>query len=74
MTMQLLKAEVTTVPLSECNTTYLEYDRQAINTAYRNGIDESQYCARDPNRRSDSCYGDSGMQYFNWIQILFRNE
>lgn len=26
----------------------------------RNGIDESQYCAHDPEGRKDSCQGDSG--------------
>lgn len=63
--MQLHKGEVTTVPLSECNDIYLEYDKQQDkSTIFRNGIDESQYCARDPRRKFDVCEGDSGMYYF----------
>lgn len=67
--MKLLKAEVTTVPLSECNETYLEYNKQAGNTLYKYGISESQYCASDPTGRSGSCHGDSGVYHYNRAQI-----
>lgn len=28
--------------------------------AFRSGVDQSQYCAQDPDRKRDSCEGDSG--------------
>lgn len=62
----MLKAQVTTVPLSECNQTYLNYNRQANHIMYRNGVKESHYCAQNPNERKGSCKGDSGgpLQFF----------
>lgn len=46
------------MPLDECNTKLLKnFPREP---AIRNGISESQYCAYDPNGKSDSCQGDSG--------------
>lgn len=56
----LLKTDLATVPLSQCNQTFLEYNRKGSNlSALQNGISESQYCAHDPNG-NDSCDGDSG--------------
>lgn len=57
---ELRKARVKTVSLSECNTTYLQYNQEANNDAFENGISKGQYCARDPDGRMDSCRGDSG--------------
>lgn len=51
------------MPLSECNSTLLNYTKTVSDVkAFRNGINEGQYCAYDPNEkdRSDSCQGDSG--------------
>lgn len=57
---QLFKAQVATVPLSECNATYLNYNAMAQSIGLQNGISENQYCARDPVGRRDTCKGDSG--------------
>lgn len=63
----LLKAILKTFPLAECTTTFLKYNEQANDAAFRNGISEGQYCAYDPTPRNkselrtDSCQGDSGM-------------
>lgn len=57
---ELLKIELKTVPLLECNTTLLQYNKDRDHAAFRNGIDESQYCAHDPLGKKDSCQGDSG--------------
>lgn len=56
----LLKTTLITMPLSQCNETLLEYNKKANQKAFRNGIDQSQYCAHDPAQNNDSCEGDSG--------------
>lgn len=48
------------MPLSECNRTFLEFNKQSSLAALQSGISESQYCAHDRPGRSDSCGGDSG--------------
>lgn len=48
------------MPLSQCNATLLEFNREKDLQALRNGISDSQYCAYDPNGEKDSCDGDSG--------------
>ena len=57
---ELLKIEIKTMALSECNKDLLEFNEKRNVPSFRNGIDGSQYCAYDPNGRSDSCQGDSG--------------
>lgn len=57
---ELLKIELNTLPLFECNKTLLEYNRARNLASFRGGIEKSQYCAHDPNGRRDSCQGDSG--------------
>lgn len=54
-----------TMPLSECNTTLLNYNERSNRKEFRDGIIEGQYCAWDSNGK-DSCEGDSGgpLQYF----------
>lgn len=59
----LNKAQVTTVPLSECNAVYLEHNKRAEIASYQNGIKESHYCARYPVRRRSSCIRNSGEYY-----------
>lgn len=54
--------------LSECNTVLL--DNMANWAAFRNGINDSFYCAWDPSRRRDSCFGDSGGP----LQIITPNQ
>lgn len=48
------------MPLAECNSTVLEFNRTPNLPAFRNGLDFGQYCAFDPNGVKDSCQGDSG--------------
>lgn len=48
------------MPLSECNTNLLDYNKDRNQAAFQSGVDESQYCAYDPIGRKDSCQGDSG--------------
>lgn len=56
----LLKTNVTSMPLSACNSTFAEYNRQVDHPSLRHGISDSQYCAYDPQARNDACQGDSG--------------
>lgn len=55
-----MKTNLFTMPLEQCNRTYLEYNKMANQKAFRNGISESQYCAYDPDGVRDTCPGDSG--------------
>lgn len=50
------------MPLAECNSILLQYNdnHNKSQPALRNGIDESQYCAYDPQGNGDSCQGDGG--------------
>lgn len=57
---ELLKVELKTLPLSECNATLLEYNEGRNLPIFKNGIEKSQYCAHDPDGKRDSCQGDSG--------------
>lgn len=56
----LRKIELVTMPLSECNETFWNYNKRNHLPPFRDGIDNSQYCAHDPIERKDSCQGDSG--------------
>lgn len=56
----LRKADLVTMPLAQCNSTVLEFNKVSNHKAFRNGISETQYCAYDPNGVRDSCQGDSG--------------
>lgn len=49
-----------TFPLSECNTTFLDYNEMINERPFRGGLSPGQYCAFDPERKRDSCIGDSG--------------
>lgn len=53
-------AEFVTVPLSECNQIYLDYNLGANHIQLKNGITESQYCAHNPNGKNDFGQGGSG--------------
>lgn len=55
-----MKIDLKTLPLSQCNTKLWDYIGEVNLSAFRNGIDKSQYCAHDPIGRKDSCQGDSG--------------
>lgn len=48
------------MPLHECNRTLWQYNEKRDLPVFRNGIDDSQYCAHDPIGNQDSCQGDSG--------------
>lgn len=56
----LLFAEVVTMPITQCNELYLNYNRMANSILLQYGISENQYCAYDQHGRGDSCKGDSG--------------
>ena len=57
---ELLKTQVHTMTLSECNATLTEWNKKNKIPALRNGLGSGQYCAYDPQSKSDSCQGDSG--------------
>lgn len=63
----LLKTQLETVPLQQCNESYILYNEFLDFPAFRGGISQGQYCALDPQGKSDSCQGDSGgpLQIFN---------
>lgn len=48
------------MPRSQCNQQYKHFNEKAMHVIFRDGITESQYCARDPFGRRDVCKGDSG--------------
>lgn len=49
------------MPLAECNTTLIEHNRKASQSALRYGIHKGQYCAYDLSSvGANSCAGDSG--------------
>ncbi|XP_031621981.1 serine protease Hayan-like [Contarinia nasturtii] len=60
----LLKTEL--MPLSECNSTMMEWNREQNLPNYRNGLIKGQYCAHDPQGKNDTCYGDTAgpLHYF----------
>lgn len=62
----LQKTQLKSLPLAECSATLGEFNARANLSPLRNLIDESQYCAYDPNAKNDSCQGDSGgpLQHF----------
>lgn len=57
---RLLKVNLKTVPLAECNTIFMNYNKERNLPVFGNGVDESQYCAHDPKGYVDSCQEDSG--------------
>lgn len=52
-----MKTNVTTMELSRCNASLLEYNKDANERSLRNGIAMSQYCASDIHTRHDACQG-----------------
>ena len=65
----LLKTQLTTMPLAECNAKLLELFR--FEESLRDGLSQGQYCTYDPRNISDSCKGDSGgpVQYLKSPRI-----
>ncbi|XP_031632766.1 serine protease persephone-like isoform X2 [Contarinia nasturtii] len=65
-TDDLRKAELKSMPLSQCNSTLMDLDKSAMLAPFRNGLIGGQYCAYDPEGKRDACQGDSGgpLQYF----------
>ncbi|XP_031626099.1 apolipophorins-like [Contarinia nasturtii] len=63
----LMKTQLKTMPLSECNKTLSKWNKIAKLSPYQDGISHGQYCAYDPQARNDSCQGDSGgpLQYYS---------
>lgn len=60
MSDNLLTGELRTMPIEQCNSIYMNFNRNFNLAVYRDGITENQYCAYDPNFQTDSCRGDSG--------------
>lgn len=54
------KYELVTEPLNECNSTLFEYNQQLNQSPLRNGLANSQYCAKDPTHKTRSCQGTGG--------------
>lgn len=55
------------MPLVECNTTILNYNKEINQRQFRNGISKSQCCAYDPDKTmKDSCQGDN---YDHWFHL-----
>lgn len=63
---ELLKTQLKTMPLDECDSRYYVYNLLVNLPTLRHGIDAGQYYAYDPDGRNDSCIGDSGgpLQFF----------
>lgn len=59
----LLKASVSTVPLTDCNRTLTDYNRLSNQPSLR-ALTVSQMCALNPLDNSDACQGDSGGPLF----------
>ncbi|XP_031629043.1 serine protease persephone-like [Contarinia nasturtii] len=65
---KLLKIQLKTMPLGQCNSTMLQYNQLINSPRFRNGdgLNDGQYCAFDPEGKKDTCQGDGGspLQYF----------
>ncbi|XP_031627886.1 serine protease persephone-like isoform X2 [Contarinia nasturtii] len=59
----LLKANVTTIPLNQCNQTLVKYNRFGNQPALR-ALSSSQMCAINTIDNRDACQGDSGGPIF----------
>lgn len=57
---ELLKIDLKTMPLSECNTVILDFNEEHNLSQFQNGIDKSQYCAHDPDGKKSIRRGDGG--------------
>lgn len=74
-TVELHEAHFQTEPLSQCNASYLAFDKDRNSIKFREGIRRSQYCAYyDPNYNytEDNCRVLSGgsLQYFPSHSLL----
>lgn len=56
----LLKTQVQTMPLAECNSTISALNVLMNLASFRGGVAEGQYCARETSERNDTCNGYSG--------------
>lgn len=52
---QLVKLNLQTMPLSQCNKTALDYNKDKNLRALRDGISRGQYCAYDPDATIENC-------------------
>lgn len=51
----MLKADLQTMPLLECNKTILDYNKGRNLTILKHGVGKSQLCAYDPNEKGQRC-------------------
>lgn len=51
----ILKSNLQTMPLSQCNTTVMDYNKYGSSRIFQNGISKSQLCAYDPNDMRQNC-------------------
>lgn len=54
------KYELVTEPLDKCNSSLFEYNIQLNQSPLRNGLGETQYCAKDTSYRTRPCQGTGG--------------
>ncbi|XP_031619139.1 serine protease persephone-like [Contarinia nasturtii] len=65
-------AQLSTMPLLQCNATVIEWNKIPNSAQFRNGLIDGQYCAYNPEGIRDACHGDSGgpLQYFNGVSSV----
>lgn len=66
-------AELKTVPWSQCQTTFLDYNKSLRLALFQDGINAGQYCAKDSNVGRSRCKGDRGgpLQMFNDTDVAY---
>lgn len=53
----MLKTNVTSVELSSCNRTLVDWNQGPNLPSLRNGLNKGQLCAYDPAAKNDACQG-----------------
>lgn len=68
----MLKADLRTIPLAECNRTILEYNKDRNLPILKHGVSKSQFCAYDPHDMGHRCQilGGGALQTFPSNAIL----
>lgn len=67
----LLKTNVTSVPIADCNSTLLAYNKDKDAKSLRNGLQMTQLCANDPMARNDACQGKWSSLIWAKIHLLY---
>lgn len=61
---EIIEIDLQTMPLSQCNGTYLEYNKDRNTPVFRGGLSRGQYCAYDPTKDSCGTMSGSPLQIF----------